>query len=99
MFSLTPDTGSQHTYISNDLKNYLILPVLPKEQILIKVSGSEDTCIKIVDILPLKITSPIKTIIIEGVLLHRAPTSTQLLPPPPSSFHLHPALCDTLNNI
>ena len=39
--------------------------------------------------------------------LHAAPsTSTQLHPPPPSSIHLHPAhfslhpaLCNTLNNI
>ena len=47
------------------------------------------------------------------VLLNRAPTFTQLHPPPPSSFQpppssihlhpayfsLHPALCNTLNNI
>ena len=47
------------------------------------------------------------------VLLNRAPTSTQLYLPPPSSIHLHPvhfnlhpayfsfhsALCNTLNNI
>ena len=40
------------------------------------------------------------------VLLNRVPTSTQLHSPPPSSTHLHPAyfslhpaLCNTLNNI
>ena len=43
------------------------LPVLRKEQILIKVFGTEDTRVKIVDIVPLKITSPIKTIVIEAI--------------------------------
>ena len=41
-----------------------------------------------------------------GVLLNRAPTSTQLHPPPlssihlhPAHFNLHPALCNTINVI
>ena len=63
------DTGSQRTYISNDLKNYLNLPVLRKEQILIKVFGTEDTRVKTVDIVPLKITSPFKTIVIEAICM------------------------------
>ena len=51
--------------------------------------------------------------LLKSVLLNRAPTSTQLRPPPPSSFqhppsstHFHPAhfslrpvLCNTLSNI
>ena len=49
------------------MKNYLNLPVLRKERILIKVFGSEDTRVKTVDIVPLKITSPIKTIVIEAI--------------------------------
>ena len=53
------DTGSQCTYISNDLKNYLNLPVPRKKRILIKVFGIEDTRVKNVDTVPLKITSPI----------------------------------------
>ena len=61
------DTGSQCKYLSNDMKNYLNLPVLRKEQILIKVFGTEDTCVKTVDTIPLKITSPIKTIVTEAI--------------------------------
>ena len=60
------DTGSQRTYISNDLKIYLNLPVLRKERILIKIFGTENARVKTVDTLPLKITSPIKTIVIEA---------------------------------
>ena len=54
MFCLTP---AVKVHISNDLKNYLNLPVLRKERILIKVFGSEDTRVKTVDIVPLKITT------------------------------------------
>ena len=61
------DTGSQLTYISSDLKKYLNLPVIRKERILTKVFGTEDTRVKAVDIGPLKITSPIKTIVIEAI--------------------------------
>ena len=63
------DTGSQFTYISSDLKKYLNLPVIRKERILTKVFGTEDTRVKAVDIGPLKITSPIKTIVIEAICM------------------------------
>ena len=48
------DAGSQRTCISNDLKNYLNLPVLQNERILIKVFRTEDTRVKNVDILYLR---------------------------------------------
>ena len=41
--------------------------VLRKKQILIKVFGTEDTRVKTVDIVPLKYTSSIKTIVIEAI--------------------------------
>ena len=63
------DTCSQRKYLSNDMKNYLNLPVLRKEQILIKVLGTEDTCVKTVDTVPSKITSPIKTIVTEAICM------------------------------
>ena len=40
------DTGSQRTYVSEELRNYLKLPVLRKERIIIKVFRTEDTCLK-----------------------------------------------------
>ena len=47
-----------------------------------------------------------KTLSLNWVLLNRAPTSTQLHTTPststqlhPAHFSLHPALCNTLNNI
>ena len=52
---------------SNDLKNYLNLPVLRKERILIKVFVTEDSRIKDVDTGPLKVTSSIKTNVIEAI--------------------------------
>ena len=61
------DTGSQRAYISNDFKTYLNLPVLRKGPILIKVFGTEDTHVKTVDIVTLKVTSPIKIIVIEAI--------------------------------
>ena len=60
-------TGSQRSYISNDLKNYLNFPVLRKERILIKVFVTEDPRIKNVEIGPSKITSPIKTNVTEPI--------------------------------
>ena len=58
------DTCSQRKYLSNDMKNYLNLPVLRKEHF-----GTEDTCVKTVDTVPLKITSPIKTIVTEAICM------------------------------
>ena len=58
------DTGIQRKYLSNDMKNYLNLPVLRKEHF-----GTEDTCVKTVDTVPLKITSPIKTIVTEAICM------------------------------
>ena len=52
---------------SNDLKNYLNLPVLRKERILIKVFVTEDSRIKDVDTGPLKVTSSIKTNVTEAI--------------------------------
>ena len=49
------------------MKNWLNLPVLQKERILIKVSGTEDAHVKNVDIVSLKITSPTKTIVTDAI--------------------------------
>ena len=46
------DTGSQR-------------PVLRKEKIIIKVFGTEDTCLKTVDVVPLKLLSSSKKIVLE----------------------------------
>ena len=56
------DTGSQRTYVSEELRNYLKLPVLRKEKIIIKVFVTEDTCLKTVDVVPLKLLSSSKEI-------------------------------------
>ena len=61
------DTVSQRTYIRNDLKNYLNLPVLQNEQILIWSIWTKDTRVKNNDIVPLKITSATKTTVIEAI--------------------------------
>ena len=59
------DTGSQRTYVSKELRNYLKLPVPCKEKIIIKVFGTEDTCLKTVDVVPLKLLSSSKKIVLE----------------------------------
>ena len=54
------DTGSQSSYISNELRNYLKLSVLRKERIFIKTFSKVEPTIKIVDIVQLKLLSPDK---------------------------------------
>ena len=44
------DTGSQRSYISDELRNYLKLSVLRKERIFIKTFGKVETTIKTLDI-------------------------------------------------
>ena len=61
------DIGSQRTYVSEELRNYLKLPVLRKEKIIIKVFGTEDTCLKTVDVVPLKLLSSSKEIVLEAL--------------------------------
>ena len=48
------DTGSQRSYISDELRNYLKLSVLRKERIFIKTFGKFEQTIKTVDIVQLK---------------------------------------------
>ena len=59
------DTGSQRTYVTEELNNYLKLPVPRKEKITIKVFGTEDTCLKTVNIVSLKLLSSSKEIVVE----------------------------------
>ena len=60
-------TGGQRTYVSEELRNYLKLPVLLKEKIIIKVFGTEDTCPKTVDVVLLKLLSSSKEIVVEAL--------------------------------
>ena len=59
------DIGSQRTFVNEELRNYLKLPVLRKEKIIIKAFGTEDTCLKTVDVVPLKVLSSSKEIVVE----------------------------------
>ena len=61
------DTGSQRSYISNELRNYLKLSVLRKERIFIKTFGKVEPTIKTVDIVQLKVVSPSKSVVIEVI--------------------------------
>ena len=61
------DTCSQRTYVSEELRHYLKLPVLRKEKIIIKIFGTEDTCLKTVDVVPLKLLSSSKEIVVEAL--------------------------------
>ena len=61
------DTGSQRSYISQELKDYLKLPVLRKERILIKVFGKKHTYVQTVEIVPLKLYTPTDHIHIEVI--------------------------------
>ena len=61
------DTGSQRTYVTEELNNYLKLPVPRKEKIIIKVFGTEDTCPKTVNIVSLKLLSSSKEIVVEAL--------------------------------
>ena len=59
------DIGSQRTFVNEELRNYLKLPVLRKEKIIIKAFGTEDTCLKTDDVVPLKVLSSSKEIVVE----------------------------------
>ena len=61
------DTGSQRSYISDELRNCLKLSVLRKERIFIKTFGKVETTIKTVDIVQLKVLSPSKSVVIEAI--------------------------------
>ena len=61
------DTGSQRSYISDELRNYLKLSVLRKERIFIKTFGKVEPTIKTVDIVQLKVLSPSKSVVIEAI--------------------------------
>ena len=61
------DTGSQRSYISNELRNYLKLSVLRKERIFIKTFGKVEPTIKTVDIVQIKVVSPSKSVVIEVI--------------------------------
>ena len=61
------DTGSQRSYISNELRNYLKLSVLRKEHIFIKTFGKVEPTIKTVDIVQLKVVSPSKSVVIKAI--------------------------------
>ena len=57
------DIGSQRSYISDELRNYLKLSVMRKERIFIKTFGKVEPTIKTVDIVQLKIFSPSKCLL------------------------------------
>ena len=61
------DTGSQRSYISNELRNYLKLSLLSTERIFIKTLGKVEPTIKTVDIVQLKVVSPSKSVVIEVI--------------------------------
>ena len=61
------DTGSQRSYISYELRNYLKLSVLHKESIFIITFGKVEPTIKTVDIVQLKFLSPHKSVVIEAI--------------------------------
>ena len=54
------DTGSQRSYITDELRNYLKLSVLRKKHIFIKTFGTVEPTIKTLDIVQLKVLSPSK---------------------------------------
>ena len=64
MHYLIPVIG-QRTY--EELRNYLKLPVLRKERIIIKVFGTEGSSLKTVDVVPLKLLSSSKKIVVEAL--------------------------------
>ena len=59
------DTVTQRTYVSEELRDYLKIPVLRKEKFIIKFFGTEDTSLKPVDVVPLKFLSCSKEIVVE----------------------------------
>ena len=63
------DTGSQRSYISGELINYLKLSVLRKECIFINTFGKVKPTIKTVDIVQLKVLIPSKSVVIEAICM------------------------------
>ena len=61
------DTGSQKTYVTNDVKKYLHLPTLRTERIFVNTFGNYDSEPRIVDVVPLKFFFNGKTIVIEAL--------------------------------
>ena len=61
------DTGSERSYISDELRNYLKLSVLRKERIFIKTFGKVEPTIKTVDNVQLKVLSSSKSVVIEAI--------------------------------
>ena len=61
------DTGSQKTYVTNDVKKYLNLPALRTGRIFVNTFGNYDLKPRTVDILPLKFIVDGKTIFIEAL--------------------------------
>ena len=61
------DTGSQKTYVTNDVKKYLNLLTLQTERIFDNTLGNYDSETRTVDVVPLKFIVDGKTIIIEAL--------------------------------
>ena len=61
------DTGSQRSYTSDKLRNYLKLSVLRKERIFIETFGKVEPTIETVDIIQLKVLSPSKSVVIVAI--------------------------------
>ena len=61
------DTGSQKTYVTNDVKKYLHLPTLRTERIFVNMLGNYDSEPRTVDVGPLKCIVNGKTIVIESL--------------------------------
>ena len=61
------DTGSQKTYVTNDVKKYLNLLTLQTERIFDNTLGNYDSETRTVDVVPLKFIVDGKTIVIEAL--------------------------------
>ena len=61
------DTGSQKTYVTNDVKKYLNLLTLRTERIFVNTLGNYDSETRTVDVVPLKFIVDGKTIVIEAL--------------------------------
>ena len=59
--------GSQRSFISDELRNYLKLSVLPKESVFFKTFGKCEPTIKTVDIVQVKVLNPSKSVVIEAI--------------------------------
>ena len=64
---ITFDTGSQKTYVTNDVKKYLHLPTLQTERIFVNMLGNYDSGPRTVDVAPLKCIVNGKTTVIESL--------------------------------